>query len=34
MGKFSVAEIINMFEALKPPKSRKREELEKLGLKI
>lgn len=34
MGKFTVSEIINLFESLKPPKSKKREEMEKLGLKI
>jgi|JI6StandDraft_1071083.scaffolds.fasta_scaffold62597_3 threonyl-tRNA synthetase len=34
IGKFTVSEIINLFESLKPPKSKKREEMEKLGLKI
>lgn len=34
MGKLTVPEIINLFESLKAPKSKKREEMEKLGLKI
>lgn len=34
IGKFSVAEIVRLFETLKAPKSKKREELEKLSIAL